>query len=121
MAHFAELDNFNQVIRVVVVHNNSCKDQDGQESEAVGAAFCAALFGGRWQQTSYNGTIRKNFAGRDYIYDPIRDAFIAPKPYASWTLNETTCQWQPPVAMPDDGKLYRWDESTQSWVTPNPS
>tara|TARA_R110000765_G_scaffold86196_1_gene165912 strand:- start:157 stop:495 length:339 start_codon:yes stop_codon:yes gene_type:complete len=81
---------------------------------------------GTWIQTSYNtyggvhsesGTpLRKNYAGIGYIYDAVRDAFYAPQPFASWTLNETTCQWDSPVAYPDDGKLYTWDEETTNWV-----
>ena len=67
-------------------------------------------------QTSYNGNIRKNFAGIGYTYDLARDAFIAPKPYASWVLNETTCRWEAPTPYPDDGNSYSWDESTTSWV-----
>ena len=118
MAHFAQLNDDNRVMQVIVVHNNDCKDADGQESEAVGVAFCQSLFGAstRWKQTSYNATTRKNYAGIDYLYDPVRDAFIAPKPFASWLLNEDTCRWEPPVPHPNDGQTYRWDEDTVSWV-----
>ena len=70
---------------------------------------------GEWIQTSYSGSIRKNYAGVGYTYDATRDAFIPPKPYPSWTLNDTTCLWKPPSAMPDDGKRYEWDEDTTSW------
>jgi len=114
MAHFAELDANNIVLRVIVVHNNELMD-NGQESEAKGIAFCQSLFGGNWIQTSYNANIRKNYAGIGYAYDPTRDAFIPPKPFASWLLNEDTCQWQAPVPYPTDGKRYSWDESTLSW------
>lgn len=114
MAHFAELDANNIVLRVIVVHNNELMD-NGQESEAKGIAFCQSLFGGNWIQTSYNANIRKNYAGIGYTYDPTRDAFIPPKPFASWLLNEDTCQWQAPVPMPQDGKKYSWDEATLSW------
>lgn len=114
MAHFAELDTNNVVLRVIVVHNNELMD-NGQESEAKGIAFCQSLFGGNWIQTSYNANIRKNYAGIGYTYDPTRDAFIPPKPFASWLLNEDTCQWQAPVPYPTDGKRYSWDESTLSW------
>ena len=71
---------------------------------------------GEWIQTSYNGNIRKNYAGIGYTYDSGRDAFIPPKPYPSWTLVEETCQWTAPVAMPTDDKMYQWDEATLTWV-----
>ena len=116
MAHFAKLNPYNQVVRVVVVHNNECLDENGQESEAKGIAFCQNLFGGNWVQTSYNGNFRKNFAGISYTYDSARDAFIAPKPYASWSLNEDTCKWEAPIAFPNDGKNYRWDEDLVNWI-----
>ena len=93
MAHFAELDNQNTVLRVIVVHNNELLD-NGVESEAKGIAFCKTLFGGNWKQTSYNGTIRKNYAGIGFTYDPVRDAFIPPKPGDNWVLDEATCQWE---------------------------
>lgn len=115
MAHFAKLDENNVVTQVIVVHNNECL-VNGVESEDVGIAFCQSLFGGTWKQTSYNGTIRKNYAGLGYTYDFGRDAFISPKPYNSWVLNEDTAQWQPPVAMPQNDKRYTWDEATTSWV-----
>ena len=70
---------------------------------------------GEWIQTSYNGNIRKNYAGIGYTYDPQRDAFIAPKQYESWILNEDTCRWEAPVAYPTDGKIYKWNEDNQSW------
>jgi hypothetical protein len=116
MAHFAEIGLNNTVMRVIVVGNDDCKDQFGNESEVIGAKFCNNLFGGVWLQTSYNGNMRKNYAGIGYTYDSTRDAFIAPKPYASWILDETSCQWQAPTAMPIDGKMYSWDESTVSWI-----
>jgi len=99
MAHFAELDANNIVLRVIVVGNDMILDEQGQESEAVGIAFCQSLFGAetRWMQTSYNGTIRKNYAGLDFTYDQTRDAFIAPQPEGQgWILNETICQWRNP-------------------------
>jgi len=116
MAHFAEIGLNNTVTRVIVVSDNECKDQFGNESEAIGAKFCYDLFGGVWLQTSYNGNIRKNYAGVGYTYDSTRDAFIPPKPFASWTLNETTCLWESPTAKPNDGKFYEWNEETLSWV-----
>ena len=114
MAHFAQLDENNVVTQVIVVHNNELMD-NGQESEAKGIAFCQSLFGGTWKQTSYNGNIRKNYAGIGYTYDSGRDAFIPPKPFNSWLLNETTCLWEAPVVMPEDGQSYYWDEPTISW------
>lgn len=114
MAHFAELDENNMVLRVIVVHNNDCLDANGNENEAVGVAFCQNLFGGNWKQTSYNANFRKNYAGIGCTFDPVRDAFIPPQPYPSWVLDEN-CKWQAPVAMPNDGKMYRWDEPTVSW------
>ncbi len=118
MAHFAQLDDDNFVLQVIVVNNSDCLDENGNESEAVGVAFCKSLLGDatRWKQTSYNSNMRFNYAGIGYQYDPIRNAFIAPKPYPSWALNETTCQWDAPVPYPIDDKRYRWDEPTTSWV-----
>lgn len=118
MAHFAQLDPNNIVIQVIVVGNQDCLDHNGDESEAVGIAFCQSLFGTdtRWIQTSYNGNIRKNYAGIGCIYDAQRDAFISPKPYPSWVLNDETCQWMAPVPCPNDGGIYKWDEDLRSWV-----
>lgn len=114
MAHFAELDANNVVLRVIVVHNNELME-GGQESEAKGIAFCQSLFGGNWVQTSYNANFRKNYAGIGYTWDSTRDAFIPPQPFPSWVINEGTCQWQAPTPMPTDGKKYSWDEATTSW------
>ena len=96
MAHFAQLDDSNIVTQVIVVHNNELLD-NGVESEQKGIDFCVNLLGGRWIQTSYNGSIRKNYAGVGYTYDQSRDAFIPPKPADGWVLNETTCQWYLPT------------------------
>ena len=115
MAHFAEIDQFGKVKRVIVVANSDTADASGVEKEHIGAAFCEKLFGGTWVQTSYNGNFRKNYAGIGYSWDATRNAFIPPQPYASWVLNEGTAQWQAPVAMPQDGKMYSWDEATTSW------
>jgi hypothetical protein len=115
MAHFAQLEN-NIVTKVIVVANQDILDENGQESEQKGIDFCSNLLGGTWKQTSYNGRIRKNYAGIGYTYDEGRDAFIAPKPYNSWLLDETTAQWKAPVDMPTDNKKYTWDEATTSWV-----
>ena len=116
MAHFAELDETNVVTNVIVVHNNELLDENGNESEQKGIDFCVNLLGGTWKQTSYNATFRKNYAIIGGVYDPIRDAFIAPQPFPSWLLNETTFQWEAPVPYPTDGKDYYWDETTLSWI-----
>ena len=115
MAHFAQLNEQNIVAQVIVVANEELLE-NGIENEAKGIAFCQSLFGGDWKQTSYNGTIRKNYAGIGYSYDPDRDAFIPPQPFPSWTLDEQTCQWNSPALFPNDGKQYFWDESTCQWV-----
>ena len=115
MAHFAELDANNVVQRVIVVANKDTADANGNEVESIGVAFCQKLFGGTWVQTSYNGNKRKNYAGVGYTYDADIDAFVPPKPYASWVLNDAA-QWEAPVAIPDDGQMYSWDEDSQSWV-----
>ena len=114
MAHFAEIDSNNTVLRVIVVHDNECL-LDGVETESVGAEFCRNLLGGTWVQTSYNSNIRKNYAGVGYTYDAQRDAFIPPQPYTSWILNEQTCLWDAPTPMPTDDKKYQWDEATTTW------
>jgi len=118
MAHFAKIDENNVVLEVIVVHNNELIDETGNENESKGIAFCKSLFGWNtnWVQTSYNGTIRKNYAGIGYTYDAGRDAFIAPQPFPSWVLNEDNCIWEAPTPKPNDGKFYRWDEATTSWV-----
>lgn len=117
MAHFAELDQNNIVIRVIVV-SNADTSLNGVEDEAVGIAFCKSLFGPhtRWVQTSYNGSQRKRYAAVGYSYDSSLDAFIPPQPYPSWHLDPQTCNWAAPIPMPNDGAWYIWDESNQSWV-----
>lgn len=107
MSHFAELDENNMVLRVLVGDNNAPNE---------GHDWFVENLGGRWVQTSYNGKIRKNFAGIGFAYDEVRDAFIPPRPFESWLLNEQTCLWEPPVSHPNDGKLYTWDEPSQSWI-----
>ena len=111
MAHFAKLGIGNIIETVEVVSN------DIATTEQAGIDFLNNLHGSRdvWKQTSYNGNTRKNYAGIGYTYDEDRDAFIPPKPYASWILNEDTCLWEAPSAMPDDGERYEWNESTTSW------
>ena len=121
MAHFAELEENNVVLRVIVVANSDTADANGNEVEEIGVTFCRNLLGGTWKQTSYNGNFRKNYAGIGYTYDSQRDAFIPPKPFNSWVLNENTCQWEPPVPMPSDAftgdppKIYRWNEENINW------
>lgn len=93
MAHFAELDDNNIVQRVIVIDNSVLLDDEGNESEELGKAFCSDLLSGNWIQTSYNGKIRKNYAGIGFTYDPVRDAFIAPEPEDAIGFDEETCQW----------------------------
>lgn len=114
MAHFAKLDNENKVIEVHVVANEALNPVD---EEASGIAFLTEWSGGytNWKQTSYNGSFRKNYAGVDYTYDTLRDAFIPPKPFNSWTLNEETCQWESLVPKPTDEKIYYWSEDDLNW------
>jgi hypothetical protein len=116
MAHFAQLNEENLVTQVIVVANPDTADQDGVENEAIGIEFCTNLLGGTWKQTSYNGNIRKNYAGVGYKYDAALDAFIPPQPFASWTLNNETAQWEAPTPYPTDDKRYTWDEATTAWV-----
>jgi hypothetical protein len=114
MAHFAELNDESKVIRVIVVSNNELLI-DGVEREEKGIEFCQSLLGGTWLQTSYNNNIRKQYAGVGYTYDETADVFIAPKPFASWSL-DSNYDWQAPVERPADGKDYSWDETNQVWV-----
>jgi len=117
MATFAKIGLNSKVIEVLSVHNDVLKDANGEEQEVLGVDFLTKLTGWAiWKQTSYNNNIRKNHAGIGYSYDEARDAFIPPKPYPSWLLNEDSCQWDAPVAYPEDGKLYTWDESNKEWV-----
>jgi hypothetical protein len=122
MSHFAQIDENNIVVQVLVI------EQDVVDT---------GIFGdpARWVQTSYNTkggvhygpdgqpdggkALRKNYAGIGYTYDPVLDAFIVPKPFSSWLLNTDTCDWEPPTPYPSDGNLYTWDEATQSWVQVN--
>jgi len=118
MGHFAKLDDQSIVIDVNVVNNETLNNLPFPESEPVGVAFLTEWSGGytNWKQTSYNASFRKNFAGVGYTYDSVLDAFIAPKPFPSWLLNTTTCQWEAPISYPTDGKRYYWNEDTQQWV-----
>ena len=106
MAHFAEIDSNNMVLRVIVV---------ADEHEANGAEWCNNLLGGTWVQTSYNNNIRKQYAGIGYTYNELADVFIQPQPFASWSL-DANYDWQAPIDYPADGKDYSWDEANQVWV-----
>lgn len=117
MAHFAELDPNNKILRVVVIADAECLEPNGAESEDVGIRFCQRVFGKdtRWKQTSYNSRFRKKFAGIGFIYNYELDAFIPPQPYPSWHLNQETFDWVPPTPFPDDGQPYNWNESQHVW------
>jgi hypothetical protein len=124
MAHFAELDENNVVLRVTVVANEVLLDENNTEQESLGLKHLEHL-GGRWVQTSYNNSFRKNYAGIGFLYDSIRNAFLSPKPYQSWILNEDTCNWESPVPHPEieEGidEYYDWDENTTSWILRPPA
>jgi hypothetical protein len=126
MASFAKIGLNNKVIEVLSIHNDVLKDSNGIEQESIGVDFLTKLTGYPvWKQTSYNthggvhssgGTpLRKNHAGIGYTYDEDRDAFIPKKPFASWILNETTCQWEAPIVKPDNGQKYIWNETIKNW------
>ena len=126
MAHFAKLNSDNIVTEVNSVADAVLKDADGVEQEALGITFLTNFSGHNlWKQTSYNtlggvhtlgGTpFRKNYAAIGYTYDETKDAFYLPQPYASWVLDDDTCLWEAPVAFPNDGKQYTWNEDTTSW------
>ena len=114
MAHFAEIDTDNIVLRVIVVANEDTTDADGNEVDSIGEAFCNDLLGGAWRRTSYNNNYRTRYAGPGYTFDAGRDAFLTPRPFPSWTLNDSTTDWEPPTPVPGEG--YLWDEDTTSWV-----
>ena len=122
MAHFAKINSDNIVTEVIVINNDVIKDSSGNEQESLGVAFCAEIYGsGIYKQTSYNSNMRKNMATVGSTYDSNRDAFIRPKIYSSWVLDESTCRWKPPVDNPSDSEavggnvLYQWDESVTNW------
>jgi hypothetical protein len=125
MAHFAQLDENNVVTQIIVVHNNELLDENRQEREELGVAFCQKLFGGNWKQTSYNNNIRVRYAGIGYTYNSDLDAFVSPKPYPSWILNNQTADWDAPKPFPADHgtgnpiKHYYWDEDKQDWFLPS--
>jgi hypothetical protein len=117
MAYFAKLGTGNIVENVISINNSVITDSNGVEQEQLGVDFINKLYNTRdvWKQTSYNNNIRKNYAGIGYQYDQSRDAFIPPKPFNSWVLNETTCLWNAPVAYPTDGNKYQWNENLANW------
>ena len=123
MAHFAELDDNNTVLRVMVVNDGDTADEDGSEVESVGQQYLTDLFGGTWVQTSYTSSTRRRFASVGSVYDPDTDIFLNPKPFPSWVLDHNA-EWDAPVGMPSDGSAmyaevttqYVWDEDTTSWV-----
>jgi hypothetical protein len=116
MASFAKIGLNGKVIAVHSVVNEVLHDSNGIEREDIGVDFLTKLHGWAiWKQTSYNGKIRKNHAGIGMTYDEDRDAFIPPKIFKSWVLNEDTCRWEAPVARPNDGNRYNWNELTLSW------
>jgi len=135
MAHFAKLDENNIVTQVIVVSNVDIVDPNtGQEEEIYGIAFCKKLLGGTWKQTSYNGNIRKRYAGVGYSYNAALDAFVPPQPHASWTLDNETADWVSPLgaapalteAEEEAGSYYIWNEdayqadNTTGWVLKTP-
>ena len=117
MAYFAKLGTGNIVEQVISINNDVITDANGVEQEQHGNDFINKLYNTRdvWKQTSYNGNIRKNYAGIGYSYDQTRDAFIPPKPFDSWILNEDTCLWEAPVAKPEDDNEYNWNETNKTW------
>ena len=117
MAYFAKLGTGNIVEQVISINNSVITDANGVEQEQLGVDFINKLYNTRdvWKQTSYNNNIRKNYAGIGFQYDQVRDAFIAPKPFNSWILNEDTCKWESPIPYPQDNNKYNWNEQTKSW------
>ena len=117
MAYFAKLGTGNIVEQVISINNSVITDANGIEQEQLGVDFINKLYNTRdvWKQTSYNNNFRKNYAGIGYHYDQARDAFIAPKPFNSWILNEDTCRWESPIPYPQDNNRYNWNEQNQSW------
>lgn len=132
MAHFAKLDENNIVTQVIVVDNKDITDPfTGQEDEILGIAFCKKLLGGNWVQTSYNNNLRVRYAGIGYSYNRALDAFVPPKPFESWVLNNETADWESPVGSAPEltaketeaGSRYEWDEENTQWnlITPEPA
>jgi hypothetical protein len=117
MAYFAKLGTGNIIEKVISINNSVITDSNGIEQEQLGVDFINKLYNTRdvWKQTSYNNNFRKNYAGIGYHYDQARDAFIPPKPFNSWILNESTCLWESPIPYPQDNNEYKWNEQNQSW------
>lgn len=116
MAHFVKIDENNVVISGIVIGNDILNDLPFPESEPLGLAFIRDTYGeGVWKQTSYNRNFRGNYAGIGMEYLPDKDVFVYPKPFPSWVLNDNSL-WEAPIPYPNDGKLYGWNEETQSWV-----
>jgi len=121
MAHFAKINSDNIVEQVVVINNEELLDENKEEKEQKGIDFLKNLYSSEknysWIQTSYNNSFRKNYARIGWIYDTERDAFVQPKPkFESWIFNEETCIWDSPVPLPDDDKIYKWDEEKLNWI-----
>jgi hypothetical protein len=118
MAHFAELNENNVVLRVIVVHNNELLDENNIEQEQKGIDFCINLFGGTWVQTSYNANFRNVFAGIGMTYDKEKDIFIPNKPFASWVFNPNLGDWEAPVPRPEITNTlgYKWNEEGLEWL-----
>jgi hypothetical protein len=118
MAHFAQLDENNVVLQVIVVNNEIVNNLPFSESEPIGVAFCQSIYGAGtvWKQTSYNGNFRKNYAGIGFTYRSDLDAFVPPQSYPSWVFNQETANWEPPVPRPETTEAYDWNEETVSWV-----
>jgi len=121
MAYFAKLGTGNIVENVISINNSVITDANGIEQEQLGVDFINKLYNTTdvWKQTSYNNNFRKHYAGIGFQYDQQRDAFIPPKPFNSWILNESTCLWEPPTPRPNDGNKYSWNEQTLSWNLDN--
>ena len=121
MAHYAFLDENNIVTEVITGVDETVVKIDANNVEIGGSSEAWEIYYGNLRnqickRTSYNNNYRKNYAGIGYVYDEIRDAFIAPKPFESWILNEESCQWEAPIAYPSDKKNYFWNETTQEWI-----
>lgn len=125
MAHFAEIDDNNVVLRVLVINDSDIiNPETNEQDETIGREFCSKEFGGNWIQTSYNHNLRVRYAGPGYTYDPDLDAFLEPQPYPSWVVNTTTKSWESPLGpepsladeQNNNGSYYFWDEDGQQWV-----
>lgn len=124
MAHFAELDDNNRVLRVIVIANEDTSDNNGVESESIGISFCQRMYGAdtKWKQTSINASFRKRYAGTNMLYNEELDAFMSDSPYPSWILDTETAGWEPPIPCPElteeqeeSESYYEWNEENQTW------